>query len=119
MTMTTTTSNDDEKRRRHAYDQRQYRLMLERSDDFLAGRDLTMPLAGDLDTLLNVLEGEVDESWADEFSRLCFELERLNGYTAIYGERSLNSEDRRDAREIAEKLKRLFVPKIEPLPADE
>jgi hypothetical protein len=114
-----TTPSDDEKRRRQEYDQRQYRLMLERLDEFLAGRALTMPLTGDLGTLLKALESDVDESWADEFSQLCFELETLNDYTAIYGERSLNSEDLRDACEIAEKLKRLVIPKIEPLPADE
>jgi hypothetical protein len=112
-------NNDDERQRRHDYDQRQYRVMLERLDDFLAERRHLMQTIGDLETLLNVLEGEVNERWACEVSDLCNKLEVINaGHHGSIGP-SLSREDLRKSREIAEELKRLVIPKIEPLSADE
>ena len=37
-----------------------------------------MQTIGDLEMLLKVLEDELDERWADKFSRLCNDLEVIN-----------------------------------------
>jgi len=113
------TISDDEKQRRHDYGQRQYRLMLERLDDFLTERLPLMQTIGDLETLLDVLEDEVDERWANKFSRLCNDLEVINAVACNRIVTSLSHEEWRESREIVEKLKRLVIPKIESLPAEE
>jgi hypothetical protein len=115
----TTTISDDEKQRRHDYDQRQYRRMLQRLDGFLTGHIHVGGLVADLNTLLNVLEDEVDERWACKVSDLCNEFESIHAGDYGWIAAGLSDEEWRESREIAEKLKRLVVSKIEPLPAEE
>ena len=105
-----TENSDDQNQWRHDYDQRQYRRMVERLDAFLDGRLHLGGLESDLYTLLVVLEGEVNDSWADKFSELLCELETINAFAIDRGEKE---EDTRRAREVAEQLKRMVLPKIE------
>jgi len=106
-------SDDEQTRWRHDYDQRQYRRMLERLEAFEIGDLHMFQLVGDLETLLTVLEDEVDEGWAGEFSGLCCELEVIRAFSLDRGDKVLSDEDMRRSREIAGQLKRIVLPKID------
>jgi hypothetical protein len=106
-------SDPDQAQWRHDYDQRQYRRMLERLEGFEIGRLFLSELIADLDTLLDVLEEDVDETWAGEFSELWCELEVIDACAKVRGDRVLRNKDARRAREIAGELKRIVVPKID------
>jgi hypothetical protein len=106
-------SDPDQAQWRHDYDQRQYRRMLERLEAFEIGRPFLSGLIADLDTLLGVLEEDVDETWASEFSRLSCALEEISASAIDRGDKVLSDDDMRDAREIAGELKRIVLPKID------
>ncbi len=106
-------SDSDQTQWRHDYDQRQYRQMLERLEAFEIGRLFISELIGDLDTLLNVLEEEVDETWASKFSGLSCALEEISASAIDRGDKGLSHDDMRHAREIAGRFKSIILAKIE------
>jgi hypothetical protein len=108
-----TENSDDEKRRRHDYDQRQYRRMVERVEAFEAGALHIDGMRADLATLLMALEEEPDGPWADEYSKLCNELDAIWSIAGVEKNKVLTREDQRRAHEIAVRLKQIVLRKID------
>jgi hypothetical protein len=106
-------SDPDQAQWHHDHDQRQYRRMLERLEGCEIGRLFLSGLIADLDTLLDVLEEDVDATWAGEFSELWCELEVIDASAKVRGDKVPCDKDARRAREIAGELKRIVVPKID------
>jgi len=93
------------------YDERQYRLMLERLEAFLAGHVSMDKILADLEGLLSALE-QPGEEWRRTFQEDVNELDIIWGVALDHGRTRLTEPEAKSAFESAERLKKLVLDKI-------
>ena len=93
------------------YDQRQYRLMKDRVDAFLAGKLSLGKTVNDLDALLNVLE-HGDEHWKESFLHYWGQLEDIRAVRMEPSFKVVSTDQTRHATEAATALQSLIIEKL-------
>jgi len=94
------------------YDQRQYRLMLERLDAFERGHTTIDRLIADLEGLLNVLE-KPDADWKQSFLRYWGHIEDARAVALDRQATTLNEQEAKVALDAARRLKLLVLEQID------
>ena len=101
----------------HARNQRQYKLMLERLEQFENDEIGLRRLIDDLSGLLGALN-DIDEEWNDEFERTWGVLEDVYAGALSSGYKTLPDEDRKLIWTAVDKLAEMVKPRVEPKPED-
>jgi hypothetical protein len=94
------------------FDQRQYRLMLDRLNAFIEGRLPIDTLINDLEGLLNILDG-VQPSWRQTFLQHWGKLEDERAVSLFRSSEVLDEQATRRTRDAAAQLKLMVLEKID------
>jgi hypothetical protein len=93
------------------YDERQYRLMVQRLEEFENERIGFNRLIVDLESLLGCLQ-EVDTSWKSKFQRECGVLDEVYAVMLDRQQKQMTPEDQKLVSRSVQELKRMVSEKL-------
>lgn len=102
----------------HARDQRQYKLMLERLQQFENDEIALHRLISDLSGLMGALS-DVDQEWLDEFQSTWSTLEQIYAGALHRGYKTLPDEDRKIIWATVDELTEMVKHRLKPEPEDD